>query len=102
MQSSTFLSFIELPFFKLFGFLSLAGKMPRTTASGDYAGVGSIVRSTPADLSKGMETIPPQKIVPAGSTKGGSAGTGGSKALVIEPAPKLAMPKKLSLKRAPA
>ena len=89
-------------FSQAFSILGPAGKVPRITASGDDAGMGSKVPSTPADLSKGTEAIPPQKTAPAGSTKGGNAGTGGSKAMVVQPAPKLGMPKKFSLKRAPA
>ena len=85
-----------------FSFLSPAGKMPWTSASGDDAGVGSTVPSTPVDPSKGTKTIPPQKTAPAGSSEGGSAGAGGSRALVVGVLPKLSMPKKLSMKRAPA
>ena len=89
-------------FLKLFDFLSPAGKIPRIATSGDDARVGSIVPSTLVDPSKGTETIPPQKTAPVGSTKGGSADTDGSKAMVVQPTPKLGMPKKFSLKRAPA
>ena len=97
-----FSKFHRVAFYKLFGFLSLTGKIPWTTASGDDARVGSIVPSTLVDPSKGTETIPPQKTAPVGSTKGGSADTDGSKAMVVQPTPKLGMPKKFSLKRAPA
>ena len=79
-----------------FSFLSPAGKMPWTSASGDDARVGSTVPSTPVDPSKGTKTAP------AGSSKGGGAGAGGSRALVVGVLPKLSMPKKLSMKRAPA
>ena len=81
--------------------------MPRTTTSGDDAGVGSTVPSTPVDPSKGTKTILPQKTAPAGSSKGGGAaqgekGAGASKALITEPLPKLTAPRKLIMKRAPA
>jgi len=102
LQSTTFLGFIESLFSSCFAFLSPADKVPRTLASGDDAGVGSTVPSTPVDPLKGTKTIPPQKTAPAGSFKGGGAGAGGSRALVIGPLPKLSVPGNLSMKRAPA
>ena len=88
-----FSSFHRVAFLKLFCLLSLGDKVLWTTASGDDVGVGPV---------KGTKTIPPQKTAPVGSTKGGSADTDGSKAMVVQPTPKLGMPKKFSLKRAPA
>jgi len=76
--------------------------MPQTTASGDDAGVGSTVPSTLADSSKGTEAIPLQKTAPTGGSKGGGAGTGDNRALVVGPLPKFTTAKKLSMKRAPA
>ena len=102
MQSSTFPSSIELLFFKLSGFLSPTGKMPRTIASGDDAGVGSKVPSTLVDPSKGTGTTLSQKTAPAGGSKEGDAGDDGSRALVIGSLPKFSVAKKLSMKRAPA
>jgi len=78
--------------------------VPRTSTSGDDAGVGSTVPSTPVDPSKGTKTILPQKTAPAGSSKGGGAlgekGAGIGKALIVGPLPKLSAPKKLPLKKA--
>ena len=76
--------------------------MLRITASGDDAGVGSKVPSTPADSSKGIETIPLQKTALAGGSKGGGASTGDNRALVVGPLPRFTTAKKLSMKRAPA
>ena len=73
-----------------------------TTASGDDAGVASKVPSTLADSSKGTATTLPQSTVAASSTKQGNASSGGSKAMVVQPTPKLGMPKKFSFKRAPS
>ena len=42
-QSSTFLSFIELLCLSYFAFLSLADKVPQTSASGDDAGASLVV-----------------------------------------------------------
>jgi len=78
----------------------------RTTASGDDAGVGSKVPSTPADPSKGTQTAPPKITAPASSSKGSCAalrekGAGAGKALIVGPLPKLSAPKKLRLNKAP-
>jgi hypothetical protein len=107
LQSTTFLSVIELLFSGCFVFLCSADKVSRTSASGDDAWVGSKVPSTPVDPSKGTKTIPPKKTALAGSSEGGAAaqrekGAGASKALVVEPLPKLTAPKKLPMKKAPA
>ena len=64
-----FPKFYRVAFLKLFGLLSLAGKMPRTTTSGDDAGVGSKVPSTLADSSKGIGATQSQKTALAGSSK---------------------------------
>ena len=64
-----FPKFYRVAFLKLFGLLSLAGKMPRTTTSGDDAGVGSKVPSTLVDPSKGTGYTLSQKTAPAGSSK---------------------------------
>ena len=79
--------------------------MTQTTASGDDAGVGSKVLSTPADPSKGTQTTPLKTTTSAGSSKGSSAvqgekGAGANKALVVEPLPKLMAQKKLPIKKA--
>ena len=75
--------------------------MPRSSASGDYAGVGSKVPSTPADSSKGTGTTQPQKSAPASSSNASDADDGGSRALISGPLPKFTL-KKLSMKRASA
>ena len=76
------------------------------TTSGDDAGVGMKVPSTPVDPSKGTQTTPLKTITLVGSSKGsgavqGEKGAGANKALVVEPLPKLTAPKKLPLKKAP-
>ena len=76
--------------------------MPQTTTSGDDAVVGTKVPSTTADSSKGTEAIPLQKTAPTGGSKGGGAGTGDNRALVVGLLPKFTTAKKLSMKRAPA
>ena len=101
-----FLSFIELLFLKLFCFSSPADKVSRTTTSGDDARVGTKDPSIPVDPSKGTQTTSQKTTASAGSSKGGGAaqgekGAGASKALIVEPLPKLMVPKKLPLKKAP-
>ena len=64
-----FLSFIELLFLKLFCFSSPADKVSRTTTSGDDAGVGMKVPSTPVDPSKGTQTTPLKTITSASSPR---------------------------------
>ena len=59
-----------------------AAKMLRITASGDDAGVGSKVPSTPADSSKVVGTTLPPKSVPASSYNVGDAGNARVAALI--------------------
>ena len=75
----------------------MAGKIPRTTSSGDDARVGSKVPSTLADSSKGTRTTQPQKAAPASGSNEGDAGDDAIRVLVIRPLNKFSM-KKLSMK----
>ena len=75
--------------------------MPRTSASGDDAVVGTKVPSTTADSSKRAGTTQPQKSAPASSSNVSDAGNTGSSALINKPFPKFTV-KKLSMKRASA
>ena len=70
------------------------------TASRDGAGVGTKVPSTPVDPSRGAKTAPPKKNTSAGSSKDGATthvekGAETGKALILEPLPKLTVPRKL-------
>ncbi|XP_039827213.1 uncharacterized protein LOC120688934 [Panicum virgatum] len=88
------------------GETSPTDKVSRTTTSGDDARVGTKDPSIPVDPSKGTQTTSQKTTASAGSSKGGGAtqgekGAGASKALIVEPLPKLTAPKKLPLKKAP-
>ena len=68
--------------------------------SGDDTGVGMKVPSTPVDPSRGTKTAPPKKNTSAGSSKDGATtqvekGAETGKALILEPLPKLTVPRKL-------
>jgi len=75
--------------------------MPRTSASGDDAVVGTKVPSTTADSSKGAGTTQPQKSAPASSSNVSDTGNIGRSALINKPLPKFTA-KKLYMIRASA
>jgi len=74
--------------------------MPRTSASGVDAVVGTKVPSTTADSSKGAGTTQPQKSAPASSSTADNAGNTGSQAVIVWPTRKFGT-RKLAVIRAP-